>query len=147
MNEGQNSMKKLDETGKENYFTTPEGYFDELPMRIQAGMATEPVRTPVWVHLLKYSIPAVLLLVMAYFLVQRPIDEEPAELLAQITMEEAIEYLSAADINTQDLIDLTVSEDELYDIVKAPTRDELYILEEEMLESIDWGLEEVEDLE
>jgi hypothetical protein len=65
---------KLDDIKKEkDLFATPEGYFDDLPMRVQArvAQAEKPAKwVLVWDGLkLKYVLPALSLALVAYFFV------------------------------------------------------------------------------
>jgi hypothetical protein len=101
------SMKKLDDIPKKNIFEVPEGYFDKLPLQIQARVEGENVAVsrPIWGLALKYALPVLIAgLALAYFL--RPQYSHPEELLANIANEHLIAYLDETDITANDLLEI-----------------------------------------
>ena len=100
-------MKKLHDIPKKNIFEVPDGYFDRLPMRIQARTenARETVSKPVWSLALRYAVPIVVAgFALVYFL--RPQKLNPEELLASIENEPLIAYLDETDITSIDLLEI-----------------------------------------
>jgi hypothetical protein len=99
-------MKKLDEIPKKNIFELPDGYFDRLPLQIQARLET-PAQTSsvsVWNLALRYALPSVIaVFALVYFF--RPKSYEPEELLAGIASEHLIAYLNDSDISESDLLE------------------------------------------
>jgi hypothetical protein len=99
-------MKKLDEIPKKNIFEVPDGYFDRLPMKIQARLEapTQTQSVQVWSLAFRYALPSVVtVFALIYFL--RPKSYEPEELLAGIASEHLIAYLSDSDINESELLE------------------------------------------
>ena len=99
-------MKKLDEIPKKNIFEVPDGYFDRLPMKIQARLETpsQAQAAPVWNLAFRYALPSVIaVFALIYFF--RPKSYEPEELLAGIASEHLIAYLSDTDINESELLE------------------------------------------
>ena len=100
-------MKKLDDIPKQNIFEVPDGYFDRLPMKIQARIeATKPV--PVmskWNLALRFAVPAlVIILGVAYFF--NPAAKSGTEdLLASINTENLIAYLDESDITENEILE------------------------------------------
>lgn len=99
-------MKKLDEIPKKSIFEVPEGYFDRLPMKIQARLEAPSERpsVSVWNLALRYALPSVIaVFALVYFL--RPKSHDPEELLAGISSEHLIAYLNDSDISENDLLE------------------------------------------
>ncbi len=100
-------MKKLDDIPKTNIFEVPDGYFDRLPMKIQARVETakETHSLPVWNLAVRYALPIVIVgLALVYFL--RPIGHQTEELLANISNEHLIAYLNETDMSVNELLDI-----------------------------------------
>jgi len=99
-------MKKLDEIPKKNIFEVPDGYFDRLPMKIQARLE-KPAQTPsgpVWSLALRYALPSLFaVFALVYFF--RPKSYEPEELLSGIASEHLIAFLNDSEINESDLLE------------------------------------------
>jgi len=104
-------MKKLDDIPKENIFEVPEGYFDRLPLKIQARIeqstATKTnLRVPAWRLTFRYAVPvAVIILVAVYFLMPKQV-KNTEDLLAEIASEHLIAYLHESDITESDLLEI-----------------------------------------
>ena len=100
-------MKKLDDIPKQNIFEVPDGYFDRLPMKIQARVETrrQTRPTPGWSLAVRYTLPMVIVgFAMVYFF--RPKSYQPEELLAEVSNEHLIAYLSESEININDLLEI-----------------------------------------
>lgn len=131
-------MKKLDDISKKNIFQVPEGYFEDLPTRIQARIPAAPETRHAGFFSLRYAVPAVVLAgiaIVAIFL-NTPSSvpsESPEAMLAAVASEDLVAYLeNDADLNLDDLLDsYAFSDDDL-----ASIEDEVYHLqlEEDVLE-------------
>ena len=93
---------------KENIFKVPEGYFDDLPMRIQSRIEKPK---SIWEHStlsfsLKYALPTIAIVLIAYFAFLRsPSIPEYEDILSGISTEEIVDYLAYSDITTDELLD------------------------------------------
>ena len=100
-------MKKLEDIPKKNIFEVPEAYFERLPLRIQAKVETAPQThsLPVWNLALRYALPAVIAAVaLVYYF--KPTSYETEELLAEVSNEHLVAYLSESEINEHDLLEI-----------------------------------------
>lgn len=103
---------KLDDLNKKNVFKVPEGYFDDLPMKIQSRIQKEDQkRGTVWdayfLPSLKYTLPILILAIMAsiFLLRNNSMDMSPDSILAEVETSEIIAYLEYTDISTEELIE------------------------------------------
>src|SRR6478609_7419580 len=98
-------MKKLDDIPKKNIFEVPDGYFDRLPMRIQAKVetATQTHSAPHWKLAFRYALP-VLMVGFALIYYFKPVPHPTEELLSEVSNEHLIAYLSESEININDLL-------------------------------------------
>lgn len=119
-------MKKLDDIPRKNIFDVPEGYFDQLPARVQARISASSRDRSAswsWTGALRYALPALVAVALftGWWLKQGP--EDPEAILATIEAEQLAAYLEANGLVTEDLIpygDLTAEdavaiENEVYD--------------------------------
>ncbi len=100
---------KLEDLKKENVFKVPEGYFEDLPMRIQSRIQSGiPVeRIPVFRrNVFKYAVSlaamVLIVLVVLKFYTRQP---SPEKLLSQVPTEALISYLETSDITEDELFD------------------------------------------
>lgn len=96
-------MKKLNDIDKKQVFEVPEGYFDQLPLRIQKRLET-PQRTVAWFQLpvMRYAVPVVVLMVAGLFWIysgNKSIEEQ----LSAIDDSELVAYLQESDLNSEEL--------------------------------------------
>lgn len=100
-------MKRLDEIPKKNIFEVPDGYFDQLALKIQSRTAeVTPVRSiKGWSFALRYALPAVLLLIGAIFVLRPRSVQDTDQLLASIPTEHLVAYLNESDLNEQELLE------------------------------------------
>ena len=100
-------MKKLEDIPKKNIFEVPDGYFDRLPMKIQARVETtdktRPI--PIWNLALRYALPVVIV-GFALFYYFKPKPDQTENLLASISNENLIAYLDESDIEESDLLEI-----------------------------------------
>jgi hypothetical protein len=100
-------MKKLEDIAKKNIFEVPDGYFEHLPMKIQAKVETAsgPRSLPVWNLALRYALPvAIVAIALVYYF--KPTSYKPEELLAEVSNEHLIAFLSESEINEHDLLEI-----------------------------------------
>ena len=130
----------LDDIEKNNYFTTPEGYFDDLPNRIQNRVITPSKRFNL-IPVLKYSIPVILLFIIGFIVFMPDNDKLEELILADITEIEVLEYLEASDLSYNEIISELEFEDDYESLIAAPSLEEEYVLDEEILYSPDWMID------
>jgi hypothetical protein len=102
-------MKRLDEIPKKQIFTVPDGYFEDLPMRIQARIQT-PERKSSWIPefnlALKFALPIVLFGVISVIVwVNLPKTKDALANLDTIPTEQLLAYLEADEISTEEIIE------------------------------------------
>ncbi len=100
-------MKKLDDIPKKNIFEVPEGYFDQLALKIQGRTEVlSPAKSvSQWSYVLRYALPIVLAAVALVFIFKPKAMQGTELLLASVPSEHLIAYLNESDINEQDLIE------------------------------------------
>jgi len=100
-------MKKLDDIPKKNIFEVPDGYFDRLPLKIQAKVETATTThfLSVWNLALRYALPVVIVAVaLVYYF--KPKSYQTEELLAEISNEHLVAFLSESEINEHELLEI-----------------------------------------
>ncbi len=100
-------MKKLEEISKKNIFEVPDGYFDRLPLKIQAKVESAKPSTsssPSFALVFRYALPLVLVGIAAYLFWPKP-NQSQDDLLASISTESLISFLNETDMSTEDLIE------------------------------------------
>lgn len=136
--------KKIDiETLKrKNIHDVPDGYFDELPLRIQSRITDEQEsRKPVFISRMQltWSLTAAIVIFVIGWIVH-PTNEtdfgSPEQLLAEIESEYLIEYLYEENISTEEIL-ASVDETFLFD--------EMTEIESESLDG-DFSDEELESI-
>ena len=114
-------MKKLEDVPKNEIFDVPEGYFEDLPGRIQqriAGKQTE-VR-PVFTFALRYALPAVVLLIIGIFWFNNSLEEKSAEtILASVQTEDLVAFLNDDDFTEELLEDASLDNQDAIEIEDA----------------------------
>ncbi len=118
---------------RENIHRVPEGYFEDLPMKIQSRIAEEP-KTVSFIprmQLALYATAAVILISLSLVFFYKT--EKPVDYLAQVSTEDIVDYLQEENISSYEIasvIDVSeLLEDESY-------LEELEDFSEEDLESI-----------
>lgn len=142
-------MKKLEDIPKKNIFQVPEGYFDELPGRVQARISAGNVSRATswsWTTALRYALPSLVAVALfAGWWLKNDAPEGDAEaILASIETEQLAAYLEEYELIGDDLIlydelteeDAAAIEDEVYEA----TFDEEYF--EQLLEEFPDTVEE-----
>ncbi len=102
---------KLEDIKKENIYTVPDKYFDQLPTRIQTRVyKKKPVFSLLFNWNLAYKIAspiAIALLLVIYFGVPRFSNSTltAEEILAQVSSDDLVAYLQTTDITTDEIIE------------------------------------------
>ena len=141
MNKKNKVSKGINDIDKQEFYTVPDGYFKDLPQIIQSkAVDSEKSRTwGVLTPVLKFAIPAILILTIAYFGIQsnsENIDE--SSFIGDVTTEEVLDYLVQTDISSTDIVIAALDEGELESFFELPTSEEEYIYEETILADIEW---------
>jgi hypothetical protein len=127
---------KLDDIEKNSQpFSVPEGYFDDLPMKIQSRIQTEKKET--WIHSpsfkVAFSVAAMMIIVMTIIFLNKAIS--PEEMLADISEVELLAYIDNMQIEESDI--LNVFNEDVEDIDFFDTEGiESLELEEESLDDL-----------
>ena len=101
-------MKKLDEIPKKNIFEVPDGYFDQLALKIQARTETiSPAKKTIssWSFVLRYALPVVLLVIGGIIVLKPKAVQDTEQILASIPTEHLIEYLHESEIAEAELLE------------------------------------------
>lgn len=107
-------MARLDDIPRNTPFTTPEGYFDNLPGKIQSRISppeTSLKRSPVVHYAVRLALPAILL--TAAFLYYRSGPGDAETILASVGTDAMIDYLQDTGMTTDEIlenVDLTAAE-------------------------------------
>lgn len=99
---------KLDDIPKKPIFNVPEGYFDQLPGKIEARISAgrKQERSFVFQYKLQYVIPAVALIAVGFFWFIKPQPGTDAEsILATVETEYLVAYLNDSDLTTEDVLE------------------------------------------
>ena len=100
-------FNKPEEMERRNIFKVPEGYFEDLPAIIQSRVTRKKAwwETPVLIGTLKYAVPALLILVIAFFTIRRPVEvKSPDALIAEVSTEDLIEFLEGSEITAEEIL-------------------------------------------
>jgi hypothetical protein len=100
-------MKKLEDIPKKTIFEVPDGYFERLPMKIQAKVeiAAEAHSLPIWNLALRYALPvAIVAVALVYYF--KPVSIKTEDLLAEVSNEHLVAYLSESEISEHDLLEI-----------------------------------------
>ncbi|WP_462249157.1 hypothetical protein [Ekhidna sp.] len=94
---------KLDDIEKKEAFKVPDGYFEELPLKIQQRVSNEKktygFNVPSW----SLALAASLLLVVTFVFVLPGNEQSAEELLAEISQEEIVAYLDQIELDEYDI--------------------------------------------
>jgi hypothetical protein len=118
-------MGRLDNIPKKQVFKVPDGYFEKLPLEIQARVAASSrERQPIFRHAWRYAMAFVLLLVSAFYYYQNFSGSKVESILATVETDQLIIYLDDAEFNTEDLLEnVDLNDDDLIAI-----ENEVYVL-------------------
>lgn len=100
-------MAKLDDIPKKQFFDVPDGYFEDLPSRVQSKISTrgsEAGQRPFAQYALRLALPALLLAIVAIFYF-RPTPPDMDSMLASAETEDLILYLQDAGMTTDEILE------------------------------------------
>jgi hypothetical protein len=104
-------MKRLEDIPKKQSFKVPDGYFDDLPMRIQARIQeTEKERSWSWMpapsFALKFALPVILIgIISVVFWNKLSTNEDAFAKLDSVPTEQLLAYLESDEITTEEIIE------------------------------------------
>jgi len=140
MYDHRNKKIRLDDIRKESIYKVPSRYFVELPgiiqARIQKGQGeTQRSSLPIFNWKIAFATATLLLTVVFYALFRGNSEAiSPEEILAQVSIEDIIEYLDFSEITTEDILaELTLEEADIDEFLQS----DIIFLNEEEIESID----------
>jgi hypothetical protein len=104
-------MKRLEDIPKKQSFKVPDGYFDDLPMRIQARIQ-ETEKKPSWAWMpapsfaLKFALPVILVGIVSVVVWNNlSSTKDPFAKLDSVPTEQLLAYLESDDITTEEIIE------------------------------------------
>jgi hypothetical protein len=114
-----NPNKKLDEIPKKEFFQVPDGYFDTLDQKIQDRISEkrDGKVVPFYVEHrwkvigLAAAASIALLLMILPSLDNQPVVSKADQLLAQVSADDCLAYLEFSELDIEDIIGSTPSED------------------------------------
>jgi hypothetical protein len=114
-------MKNLENIPKKEIFNVPDGYFDSLPLKIQARISSEKATAQPGFFVryqLQYALPVIALLSIGIYWFAAPSDnKDPETILASVQTEELVAYLSDSELSTDDLLeDVEFNDEDAQDI-------------------------------
>lgn len=99
---------KLDDIPKKPIFNIPDGYFDQLPGKIEARISAgrKAEKSFVFQYKLQYVIPLMLLFAVGIFWFTKPQAANDAEsILASVDTEYLVAYLNESELTTEDVLE------------------------------------------
>ena len=106
---------KLEDIDKKETFKVPEGYFEDLPMKIQQRISQEekPQRfsIPSW----SLALAASLLLIVTFVFILPGNEPSAEELLAEVSQEELVEYLDQLELDEYDIASAIGEDEEMFE--------------------------------
>ena len=99
---------KLDDIPKKPIFDIPDGYFDQLPVKIQARISAgkDTEKSFFFQYKLQYVIPVVFLLAVGVVWFAKPQPGTDAEsILASVETEYLVAYLNESELTTEDVLE------------------------------------------
>lgn len=123
---------KLDDIDKKQSFKVPDGYFEELPLKIQTKIQPKKKHTQVTLPSWKFALAASILVILVTYYVA---DQKPASaesLLAEIPQSELIAYLDNMELDMEDLATMYTESSEDIEFENLDGLNELDMNEEEL---------------
>ena len=102
-------MKRLEDIPKKQSFKVPDGYFEDLPMRIQARIQAaekKPLRIFEYSLVWKFALPIFLIGILSvafWYNISEP--EDSFSQLDTVPTEQLLAYLESDDITTEEIIE------------------------------------------
>jgi hypothetical protein len=111
---------KLDDIPKKPIFDVPDGYFDQLPGKIQSRISgkMQSEKSFVFRYRLQYAIPVLVFFVVGALWLFRPAPANDVDsLLASVETEHLVAYLNESELTTEDVLEqVDFSLDDIDDI-------------------------------
>lgn len=98
---------KLEDLPKKQVFNAPDGYFDNLPQRIQQRIAESTPRRTAWYfqYKLQYALPVIMLTILGIWMMPESKNSSDIEaMLASVETQEILNYLDQSDLTTEELL-------------------------------------------
>lgn len=112
-------MKKIDlnELDKNQPFKAPDGYFEELPSLIQSKAVDSGRNTRIWeLPAVRWAtVPAMMLVAIVIFFALPSENQNPEDLLSEVSTEELIAYLETSEMSTTELLEMIDEPNSLFD--------------------------------
>ncbi len=112
-------MKKinLNELDRKQPFKAPDGYFEELPSIIQSKAVDSDKRTQPWeMPVIRWvAVPAMIIAIVIFSILPNDENNNPDQLLAEVSTEELVAYLESTDMSTADLLEMIDEPNRLFD--------------------------------
>ena len=97
-------QKKLDDIKKKPQFEVPDGYFEDLPMRIQQRIEGEkPVQRTAMLPSWALAMAAAMVVVIGFVFFSSNNQNNVDQLLADVSEDDLVAYIEALDLDTYDL--------------------------------------------
>lgn len=127
---------KLDDIDKKEVFQVPEGYFEDLPMRIQKRVDSEkPVTRQQFIPKWGLALASSIALIVTFVFVFNNNGPSPEDMLAEVSQDELVAYLEQMELDE-------------YEIASAFDEDmEIFETEDtNVLDGIDLGEDAIDDV-
>lgn len=129
---------KLEDLPKKPIYNAPEGYFEQLPGRIQKRISTEGESKHSFFYAFRFQLAAAVVLLAVgvwWFLPQQQLSDAES-ILATVQTEDMVAYLDDSDLTTEDVLEH--GEFDMFDAEEIETEVyELNTTDEELDEIID----------
>ena len=107
---------KLDDIDRKKAFKAPDGYFEDLPLKIQKrveGERNTSVRyaVPKW----SLALAASLALIVTFFFISQNNGPSPEEMLAEVSRDELVAYLAHLDLDEYEIATAFDEDVEIFD--------------------------------
>jgi hypothetical protein len=119
-------MKRLEDIPKKQSFKVPDGYFEDLPMRIQARIETEKPKSVVSFSYgklaLRYALPIILTGIVSVVVWNNYAakTEDPLVALENVAAEQLVAYLENDEISADDILENASFSNTMVDEMQQP---------------------------
>jgi hypothetical protein len=119
-------MKRLEDIPKKQSFKVPDGYFEDLPMRIQARIETEKPKSVVSFSYgklaLRYALPIILIGIVSAVVWNNYAakTEDPLVTLENVAAEQLVAYLENDEISADDILENASFSNTMVDEMQQP---------------------------
>jgi hypothetical protein len=106
---------RLDDIDKKEQFKVPEGYFEDLPLRIQKRIQQESPIKRRRINAWSLAMAASLVIIITYVFFIPNNTPTPEELLAEVSHEELLAYLDEVEIDEYELVSAFGDNEEIFE--------------------------------